>query len=80
MTLREELIAIINRLPEEELAVIAPAIRDADEKKQQGWEAHLAQARAFRTRMKKRYGLTPDSVETVRHIREERLNDIMGLR
>ncbi len=49
-------------------------------KKQPGWEEHLARARAFRTRMKKRHGLMPDSVETLRQIREEHLNDIMGLR
>ncbi len=81
MTLREELIEKIARLPEAQLRAIAPIIDKAAQEAQSpssfDW---LEDARAFREQMNAKYGLMPDSAETLRRMREERPDDIMGLR
>lgn len=80
MTLREELIDKIRRLPEEKLWRIAAHVDEVEqEAAAPSWDEIVAHARAFRARMKQRYGTMPDSVELLRQAREERLNDLMGL-
>ena len=81
MTLREELIAIINRLPEEDLARIAPVIRETSEKKQpRSLAESLERADALHEKLKDEVINMPGGEDMIREMREERLNAIMGLR
>ena len=79
MTLRDRLIDLIRTMPEEELEALAPKLARYFPGEATSWQDSLERARSFRARMKKRYGTMPDSVETLRQIREERLDDILGL-
>ncbi len=79
MTLRDRLIELIRTMPEEDLADLAPRLAKYFPGGQNSWQESLERARIFRARIKKRYGTMPDSVETLRRIREDRLDDILGL-
>ena len=80
MTLRDRLIDLIRTMPEEELEALAPRLARYFPGEPTSWQESLERARTFRARMKKHYGTLPDSAEMLRQIREERLNDILGLR
>ncbi len=81
MSLREELIAIINRLPEQDLARIAPLIRETGEKKRpRSLAESLERADALHKKLKDEVINMPGVVDINREMREERLNAIMGLR
>ena len=80
MTLRDRLIELIRTMPEEELEALAPRLAQYFPGESTPWQESLERARIFRARMKKRHGTLPDSAEMLRQAREERLNDILGLR
>jgi prevent-host-death family protein len=52
---------------------------DAETRKQRGLKA-LEDLREFREKLKAKYGVFPDSAELIREMREERDNQILGLR
>lgn len=78
--LREQLIEIIRQMPEDRLALIAPVVEQHENEQWRSPQESLKRARAIRARMKKRYGLMPDSVDILDEVREESLNDILDMR
>jgi hypothetical protein len=81
-TLRDELHALIERLPDDELQIWVTHLREAvseDVADQKGELATwLERARQFRAELRAKYGELPDSVDLLHEAREERLNDLMG--
>lgn len=82
MTLREELIAIIQSLSDDDLAIVAPAIRSVmGENPRLSMQEALRRADDFRQQVWKPSGEQVDVVQMLNDLREERLDDIFnGLR
>ncbi len=77
-TMREELHALIDKLPEERITHLLHELTDEIEQPQMTLEAWLAGARQIRAELEIRHGDFPSVVDILNEIREERLDDFMG--
>jgi hypothetical protein len=74
---REELHALIDAMPEEELKDWLLQIRQSKENSS-AMLAWLEHAELLQNELVGRYGILQDSVSILEEIRQERLNDLMG--
>lgn len=79
MTNREQLHTLIDQLSDEEIQHWLETLRQSEEKstreKMLNW---LEEVESFQAKLRAKYGELPSSVDLLKAVREERLNDLMG--